>query len=239
MARKSDADSGATPPAPKKQRWYHQLWQAYTFTRDYDPAVTWIVLGAILGVIAIGVGIGFAIGHPLYLAIVSLPFGLLAGMLLLSRRVQKAQFKALDGRPGATLALLRNGPIARVWAFEEEPVALSPQSDIVIRGVGRSGIALVSEGPAHRVTKLLDGERRRVARVMPSVPITTIQTGDGEGQIPLSKLESTLRKLKPTLTKSESAEVSKRLRALGGARLPIPKGIDPTRMRPDRKGMRG
>ncbi|MGO2739556.1 MAG: DUF4191 domain-containing protein, partial [Cellulosimicrobium funkei] len=33
--------------------------------------------------------------------------------------------------------------------------------------------------------------------------------------------------------------VSKRLRALGVSRLPIPKGIDPTRARPDRKGLKG
>ena len=35
------------------------------------------------------------------------------------------------------------------------------------------------------------------------------------------------------------AEVTKRLKSLGGAGLPVPKGIDPMRARPDRKGMRG
>ena len=37
----------------------------------------------------------------------------------------------------------------------------------------------------------------------------------------------------------EVGEVTKRLRALGGVRLPVPKGIDPYRVRPDRKGMKG
>lgn len=240
MARKSDATSGDTSPAPKKQRWYQQLWQAYTFTREYDPAVTWMILGAFIGVVAVVAVLWVLAVLPWFLLLVmGLSFALLAPIWILSRRVQKAQYKALDGRPGATLALLRNGPINRVWAFDEEPVAFNPHQDIVIRGVGRPGIALVSEGPTHRVTKLLEAERRRVARVLPNVPITMIQYGDEEGQVPLPKLESTLRKLKPTLTKPEVSEISKRLRALGGTKLPIPKGIDPTRVRPERKGMRG
>ena len=44
---------------------------------------------------------------------------------------------------------------------------------------------------------------------------------------------------KRTLTKLEADQVKKRLKALGGARLPIPKGVDPMRARPDRKAMRG
>lgn len=243
MARNSSDDTSS--PQPKKQRWYHQLWQAYTFTREYDTAVTWIVLGAFVGVIAVAEAIGFATGHPVYSLMFGIPFGALAAMFLLSRRVQKAQYKALDGRAGATLALLRNGPINRVWTFDEEPVAFSARPvdpnrpDIVIRGVGRPGVALVSEGPPHRVKKLLEAEQRRITRVLPNVPVTLIQCGDEDGQVPLPKLESTLRKMKQTLTKPETAEVAKRLRALGGAKLPIPKGVDPTRMRPDRKGIRG
>ncbi|MNW63218.1 hypothetical protein D3C74_414010 [compost metagenome] len=100
-------------------------------------------------------------------------------------------------------------------------------------------MVLVGEGPSHRVSKLLDAEKRRITRVLPNVPVTTIQCGNGEDQVPLKKLARTVQKLRPTLTKPEVAEVSKRLRALGGAKLPIPKGIDPTRARPDRKGMRG
>jgi aminomethyltransferase len=66
-----------------------------------------------------------------------------------------------------------------------------------------------------------------------------IQAGDGEGQVPLRKLPRAVQRLKPTLTKQETAEVIKRLTALGAIRLPVPKGVDPMRARPDRKGMRG
>ena len=45
--------------------------------------------------------------------------------------------------------------------------------------------------------------------------------------------------MRPVLTKEETSVVNKRLKSLGGMRPPIPKGIDPTRARVDRKAMRG
>ena len=35
------------------------------------------------------------------------------------------------------------------------------------------------------------------------------------------------------------AAVANRLRAIGGAKLPVPKGVDPMRARPDRKALKG
>jgi len=45
--------------------------------------------------------------------------------------------------------------------------------------------------------------------------------------------------LKKTLTTAEVGQVAKRLQALGSTKMPIPKGVDPMKARPDRKGMRG
>ena len=45
--------------------------------------------------------------------------------------------------------------------------------------------------------------------------------------------------MRPVLTKAETVVVNKRLKSLGGMRPPIPKGVDPTRARVDRKAMRG
>ncbi len=66
-----------------------------------------------------------------------------------------------------------------------------------------------------------------------------INAGDGEGQVPLIKLSRALTRKRPALSKTQVSEVAKRLKALGGVKMPIPKGIDPTRTRPDRKAMRG
>ncbi|WP_426592285.1 DUF4191 domain-containing protein [Cellulomonas sp. McL0617] len=231
-------DDTSTAPA-KKQRWYHQLWQVFQMTRKTDPAITWILLAILVGVIAIGVGVGFATGHPFFWLFLSIPFAALVAMFVLSRRVEKAAFAQIEGQTGATLSALRS--IRRGWTFPEEPAAFDPKTrDLVFRGVGRPGVVLVGEGPAPRINKLLEAERKRTARVVGGAPIIVMQMGDGEGQIPLRKLPRAVQRVRGgKLTKPEIAEVNKRLTALGGAKLPMPKGVDPNRARPDRKGMRG
>ncbi len=234
-------DKTANPSAParvKKTRWYHQIWQAYQMTRQQDPAVTWVVLGLFAGIVALGVVVGLLIHHPVYMTVLSLPFAALAGMFALTRRAEKAAYGRIEGQPGAALSAL--GTIRRGWTFADEPVAVAPRTqDLVFRGVGRPGIVLVGEGPANRVDKLLESERRRTARVLQGVPITLIQVGNDEGQVPLARLARTVQRLKPSLTKQETGEVLKRLTALGAVKMPVPKGVDPMRARPDRKGMRG
>ncbi|GAA1867030.1 DUF4191 domain-containing protein [Myceligenerans crystallogenes] len=242
MAR---SKSGADAPAgaggskkPKKQRWYHQVWAVFQMTRKQDPSAPWLMLGVFLAIVLVAVVIGLIWGQPIYMLIVGIPFGLLGAMFVLSRKAEKAAYTQIQGQPGAARAAL--GTVRGGWTFEDEPVAVDPRNqDFVFRGVGKAGVVLVSEGPAHRAQKLLDKEAKRTARVLPNVPVNTIQCGDGEGQVPLTKLARSVSKLKKQLTRNEVAVVSKRLKALGGARLPIPKGIDPTRMRPDRRAMRG
>lgn len=222
----------------KKTRWYHQVWQAYQMTRGQDPAVTWLILAAFFGILVIGLVIGLLVGHWLYVLLLSAPFALLGAMFTLTRRAERAAYARIEGQPGAAMSAL--GTIRRGWTFVEEPVAMSPRTqDMVFRGVGRPGIVLISEGPPHRVDKLLEAERKRTARVLPNVPITMLQVGREEGQIPLPKLARSVQRLKPSLTKQETGEVVKRLTALGAMKLPVPKGVDPMRARPDRKGMRG
>jgi hypothetical protein len=239
MARTKNTDAdGVKVPKPKKRRWYHQLWEVYTLTRSAQPSITWWLVGIFVGVIALGVVIGLLTDRLIYMILLSVPFAVIAVMLVLSRRAEKAAYARIAGTPGAAGSAL--GTIRRGWSIEEQPVAIDPRhKDVVFRAVGRPGVVLVSEGPPHRAQRLLDAERRKVARVVPNVTIHLIQVGDAEDQVPLPKLTKRVQKLKNTLTKAEVAEVSKRLRALGQARLPIPKGIDPNRVRPDRKGMRG
>lgn len=246
-ARSSSPQGSSTGSGPstatgtgkvKKTRWYHQVWQAYQVTRQTDPAVTWIMLGVAVGIIAVGVVIGLLVQQLVYVLVLSVPFALLGGMFVLARRAETAAYTRIDGQPGASLAAL--GTLRRGWTFTQEPVAVDPRTqDLVFRGVGRPGVVLVGEGPAHRIGKLLEAERKRTARVVSGAPIHLVQVGDGEGQVPLRKLPRTVTKLKPQLTKEEVGVVMRRVTSLGAARLPVPKGIDPTRARPDRKGMRG
>ncbi|WP_418276618.1 DUF4191 domain-containing protein [Isoptericola jiangsuensis] len=243
MARtKSDAGDPAAASSkkqkkPKKQRWYHQVWSAYKMTKRQDPLVTWIMLAVFLGVLAVALLIGFVTGHPVYASIVGLPFALLAAMFVLTRKAERAAYTQIEGQPGAVRAAL--GTVRGGWSFDDEPIAVNRQQDLVFRGVGRPGVLLVSEGPSHRVQRMLDDERRRTTRVLQNVPVHVIQVGNDEGQVRLPKVARQVQKMKKKLTRAEAAEVGKRLKALGGVRLPVPKGVDPMKARPDRKGMRG
>lgn len=246
MARKTSeaADGGAKadakPPKEKKRRWYHQVWEIYTMVRKEQPSITWLLLLIIVGAAALGALVGILISYPWVItAFMGLAFGLMGGMILLGRRAEFFAYKRIEGQPGAVSAAL--GTIKRGWNIEEEPVAVDPRhQDMVFRAVGRPGVVLVSEGPAHRVGKLLESEKKKVARVVPNVPVILIQEGRGEGQVPLPQLAKTVQKQKKSLASGVVPEVSKRLRALHHMnRLPVPKGIDPMKARPDRKAARG
>ena len=64
--------------------------------------------------------------------------------------------------------------------------------------------------------------------------------GHDEGQVALKDLQRELRRLKNVLTAEEVPQVSARINALRSGEPPIPKGIDPLRVRgTSRRGLRG
>ncbi|MEZ0490780.1 DUF4191 domain-containing protein [Kineococcus sp. TBRC 1896] len=242
MARRGSSDGGAAAPGPKKKRWARtrQLKQVYDMTVRVDPPTRWWLLLAFAGPIVLGLLVGLLAGHPIYFTILGLLLGVLAATFVLGRRAERAAYVNLEGQKGAAGAALSS--IRRGWTIEQEPVAAEARTqDMVFRALGRGGVVLVGDGPPSRVRKLLEAERRKVARVVPNVPVHLFTVGDGgaEGEVPLRKLASRVQRLKPQLTKQEVAAVQKRLKALGGIRPPVPQGIDPLRARPDRRAMRG
>jgi F0F1-type ATP synthase assembly protein I len=234
MAR--SAPSQDTPAS--KQGRIRQIWAVFRMTSKADPIVPWLMLLALVGAIAAGLLIGVLVDHPIYVTMLGTMTGLLLAVVIMGRRAERAAFSQLAGKPGVTSYALKG--LRRGWVVEEAPVAMDPRTqDLVFRVIGRPGVVLVTEGPVPRVNKLVDGERRRMSRVMPDVPVTVVNAGDEKGQVSLRKLSRTIAKAKPVLTKGEVGEVAKRLRALGALRPPIPKGVDPARVRPDRRATRG
>ncbi len=239
MARSKADSATGNSGKPAKQGRIRQLRAVFTMTREADPAVVWWMLLALVGTLVVGYGIGVAIGHPVYLMILTVPLSVLLALIVMARRAERAAYARFAGQPGASAMAFQN--LRRGWNVEQEPVAIDPRTrDLVFRAVGRPGVVLVTEGPSNRAGRLAEAERKRIARVLgPNVPVTVLNCGDAEGQIPLRKLGSHMMRMKPAITKNEVSEVAKRLRALGGVRPPIPKGIDPTRARPDRRATRG
>lgn len=207
-----------------------QIAQTYTMTKRADPKVG-LVLAAV-GVVTFGVvfGVGFLIDHPVYAAVLGLLLAVLAMVVVFGRRAERAAFGQLEGQPGAAAAVLDN--VGRGWTVTPA-VAMNKSQDVVHRAVGKAGVVLVGEGNPNRVRGLLANEKKKVARVVYNVPVTDIIVGDGEGQVPLKKIRTTLLKLPRVLAGPKVTEVNDRLRALGDlmSNMPIPKGPMPKGMR--------
>ena len=216
----------------KKPSRLKQIGEVFNMTRRHDPMVPWLMLLAFLGVVAISLIVGLLLNNWITGLIIGIPLGFLAATFILSRRAERAAFAQIENQPGASGAALST--LKRGWITEEQPVAVNPRTqDAVFRAIGRPGVVLVSEGPSHRVKPLLEGERKKLARILPNVTIHVIESGRGEGQTPISQVAKKMNKLDKELTKIEVSAVSKRISSLG-TRLPIPKGVDPYKARPQR-----
>ena len=216
----------------KKPSRLKQIGEVFNMTRRHDPMVPWLMLLAFLGIVAVSLIIGLVLENWITALIIGIPLGFLAATLILSRRAERAAFAQIENQPGASGAALST--LKRGWITEEQPVAVNPRTqDAVFRAIGRPGVVLVSEGPTHRVRPLVEAERKKLVRILPNVTIHVIESGRGEGQVPISQVAKKMNKLNNELTKTEVSAVSKRISSLGG-RLPIPKGIDPYKARPQR-----
>ncbi|MFI6420796.1 DUF4191 domain-containing protein [Streptomyces sp. NPDC050842] len=231
MARK--ANTGSADAA--NQGRLKQIALTYKMTRKADPKVGLVVAGVGIVVLGVLLAIGFLIGHPVYLGILGFVLALLAAAIVFGRRAERAAFGQMEGQPGAAAAVLQN--VGRGWTTTPA-VAMNRSQDVVHRAVGRAGIVLVAEGNPNRVKTLLAAEKKRMSRVVVDVPVHDLIVGDGEGQVPLKKLRTTMLKLPRVLTGPQVTAANDRLRAMGDlmSNMPLPKGPMPKGMRMPRGG---
>ncbi|MDK7750060.1 DUF4191 domain-containing protein [Brevibacterium sp. UMB10442] len=228
------------PKDPAKPGRIAQMREVFKLARKHYPSLPWIMLAAVAGITLVGVLIGLLLPPVWLWGILGFMGGIVFALWILGRYAEKAAFAEMRGKPGAIGAVLNSA--RRSWLMDEQPIAVDPRTkDMVFRSTGRGGVVLVSEGPANRTYKMLEKERKRHERVLPNVPVTIIQAGDGKDQVSMDNLVSTVHKLPRKLRKEEVLAVRKRLSSLGSmtSRPPIPKGIDPNRARPDRRAIRG
>lgn len=234
--KKSDAGSANKPAAPPGR--ISQMMQVFHVTRKEDPKLIWLMLGVALGVLAVGIGIGFLIGHPIIAGFSALPLAILGAAIVMARRAERLMYAKAEGQPGAALMAMKM--VRSGWTVTEEPVAMDARNkDFVFRAVGRAGVLLVGEGEVTRIQKLLTKEAGKTERLLPGVAVTTLSVGKADSQVPLKSVAKKMMRMKKALTVPELAEVNKRLQSLGGVRPPIPHGIDPTKVRQNRRSLRG
>lgn len=205
-----------------------QIRMAWGQLKEVDPkAPGLIVLGALIGLL-IGAGLGLLIN--VWVAIpVAILTAFMGAMVVFNQRLQKAQFSAIEGHPGAAAAVLQQ--MRGQW-FVTPAVAVNAKQDLVHRVVGRCGIVLVAEGSSpQRVKALLGKEKKRIGRVAGEVPVHTVVVGDGEGDtVTLNKLQVTMNKFGRELSKTEVPKLERRLKPLDRGPA-IPGGIDPNMAR--------
>ncbi|MFB7373470.1 DUF4191 domain-containing protein [Streptomyces sp. NPDC056222] len=231
MARTANTGSGDAA----NQGRLKQIALTYKMTRKADPKVGLVVAGVGIVVLGVLLAIGFLIGHPVYLGILGFILALLAMAIIFGRRAERAAFGQMEGQPGAAAAVLQN--VGRGWTTTPA-VAMNKNQDVVHRAVGKAGIVLVGEGNPNGLRSLLAAEKKRMARIVVDVPVTDIVVGNGEGQVPLKKVRTTMLKLPRVLSGPQVTAANDRLRAMGDlmSNMPLPKGPMPKGMRMPRGG---
>jgi hypothetical protein len=192
-----------------------------------NPKAIPIAIGAGVGTLAVFIIIGVLVG-PLWLFIpLGLIFGLFATTLLFSRFANSAQYSAIEGQPGAAVAVLQN--MRGNWTVTPA-IAGNRNMDIVHRAVGRPGVILIGEGSPNGLASLLSAEKKKVARVAYEVPIIEFTIGNGDGQVPISKLQRKVMRLPRKLKPAAITDINHRLKALQPT-LQAPKGPLPKNVR--------
>jgi hypothetical protein len=215
------------PEAPPKQNRAEQIREVWKATREEDPRTVFFVFVPMLVVLAVFVVLGIVLGHVITFPVIGVIGSVLAGTMIFGRRASAAMHSRIEGQPGAAAAVLQG--LRGDWRVTPA-VGFTRNQDLVHRAIGRPGVVLIGEGSVNAVRPLITDQKRRIGRVAPETPIYEILIGNGEGQVPIAKLQRHLIKLPRNLKKNEVNGVEARMKALGGPNVPIPKGPMPTRM---------
>src|SRR5487761_217176 len=224
-AAANPAAGGAAPGGAAPGR-IQQIRMAAGMVRKANPRALPLVALAGLGTMAILVVVGVVIGM-IFLIPLGVLFGLLVAMIVFGRFAQAAQYSAIEGQPGAAAAVMQS--MRGNWTVTPA-VTANRNMDVVHRAVGRPGVILVGEGSPTGLASLLAAEKKRVARVAYEVPIFEFQIGDGEGQVPISKLQRKVMRLPRNLKPAAISDLNHRLKALQPS-LQAPKAAIPRNIR--------
>lgn len=220
---------------------FAQFGEQVRFLKGVDPKAlpTAILLG--IGSFVALTALGLFISNFQFLGIaiwtiLALIAGYLTALLTLTRRANRAIFTKYANEPGR-ISLTVGTLTRRIYKGTNQPVAVNARTrDMVFRVVGPAGVVLMGEGAKTSTQQLLEDEKRKIQRVASGVTVHTFYSSEDGYGVPIATLHKQVNKLKRTLTKAEIRAVQNRLSAIdsrGG--LPIPKGVDPMKMRASKR----
>src|SRR6516165_11670950 len=225
-AAKAQAQA-ARKAAGKERR--SQLWQAFNIQRQEDKRLLPYMIGAFVLIVGISVAAGVSAGG--FTMVTMIPLGVVLGALvafiIFGRRAQRSVYHKAEGQTGAAAWALEN--LRGKWRVTPG-VAATGHFDAVHRVIGRPGVIFVAEGSPARVRPLLAQEKKRTARLVGDIPIYDVIVGNGEGEVPLAKLERHLTRLPANITVKQMDSLESKLTALGTRVGPaaMPKGPLPS-----------
>ncbi|MFY2858528.1 DUF4191 domain-containing protein [Mycobacterium sp. THU-M104] len=207
------AQAQAARKAAAKER-RAQLWQAFSIQRQEDKRLLPYMIGTFVLIVGASVAVGLWAGGLTMVTLI--PLGVLLGglvtFIVFSRRAQKSVYSKAEGQAGAAAWVLDN--LRGKWRVTPG-VAATGHFDAVHRVLGRPGVILVGEGSAARVKPLLAQEKKRHARLIGDVPIYDVVVGNGDGEVPLGKLERHLTRLPANISVKQMDTLESRMAALG------------------------
>ena len=206
--------------APPKQRWYVQIKETYSFAAKEISFLPLRLIGVYAVVFGVIFGIGVALDLKLFLGTLAFGTALLVTVFYFGKIAEAAAYSSIAGQVGAAASVLN--AIRGAW-FVTPAVGVDKNQNMVHRVIGRPGIILVGEGSRPGV--LLAEQRKAHARFAQGVPIHELTVG--EGDLTISNLQKTVKKISKSLRPAEVTEVRRRLEALPKTALPIPKGPMP------------
>jgi hypothetical protein len=222
--------ANTTPPDVASGNRFKQLAQVIRMVARADKRFLPVVAAAVLVPLAVVLVLILVVGFSWFWLPVGIMLSILGFLIVLRRRADKMFFNQAEGQPGAAAQIVEQMPARMGWQVTPA-IATTTQMDVVSLAIGRGGIILLGEGHPARVRSLIGQEKRRLAKVIGSAPMTEIVIGDGEGEVPLRKLRVHLMKLPRVIAGGDVNALSVRLKALT-ARQQMPKGAVPKNMRP-------
>ena len=220
-------------------RW-RQLVEVYKATKEHDPRLGLILVVSFLVpfLVILGLTLWLADGWLgiLLWTILAITTGIMAVLLMLTRRARRGAYKRYEGQPGSAEVALNM--LSKKW-HSTPGIAVTKSFDAVHRTLGPGGLVLIGEGEPGRLKALLASEKKKHDQVLYGVQAQVVQMGTGPGQVPLDKLADHIKKLPKQLTPAQINETRNRLRSLDAMRpkAPIPKG--PINMKGAHRAMRG
>jgi hypothetical protein len=220
---------------PENPGFFAQLKQlplVFSFTAKRDKLFVPLIAAMAVVVIAATVGLFFVVSW------FAIPLGVmllvLGALIVLNLRANRAYLTEVAEQPGAAAGIVES----MRGDFRVTPgLASTTQMDFVHLVICRGGVVLLGEGNPSRVRGLIGQERKRLAKVIGSADMRDFVIGNGEGQLPLSKLRNTLLRLPRTLASKDVNAIDTRIKALT-ARPAMPKGAIPKNMRPPKGAFR-